>query len=168
MAKYTATHKEEKRAYDQSRKKITKKRDKERRSQPEFKVRAAELQRIRLASETDEHRQHRLAKQAERRVAHKDERHEYDLKRNQEERVAKGLPPEPNSTCRKGHPWTPENTIQEKNRRLCRTCRDQRKANESPEHKAELQQARYERERESWPEKNRIAYLKRKEHKVTG
>lgn len=127
-------------------------------NEPEFKAKRK--------AEFESHREARLASIRVYNAAHKAELSEYHRKRNEQERIAKGFPPEAGSTCRKGHPWTPENIIQETKRRLCRTCRDARRAAISPEqHAAELAR-RTERERAGWHDANQRAYARRKERLV--
>ena len=75
--------------------------------------------RERRRADHERHREERLAQMRE---------HGREIRATtRAERIAAGTYRK-TETCRRGHPWTPENTIQWSKKRLCRTCRDAARA----------------------------------------
>lgn len=149
MREYTAAHKDERRAYELTRREINRQLSAERRATetPEQRARRLEQKRV----DYEKHKEQRLAAQHE------------AYRRNHPE-------PEPATACKSGHPYVEGSFRVWRGLKECKICRaaskkayrERAKIAETPEAHAARLAKRYERERDTW----RDQYQRRKERQV--
>lgn len=153
MREYAAGRKDEKHAYDVSRREINRQLSAERRATETPEQRARRLEQ--KAADYEKHKEKRLAAQHEAyRRAHPE--------------------PEPATACKSGHPYVEGSFRVWRGLKECKICRaiskkayrERAKLAETPEaHVARLAK-RNERERDTWHDVNQRAYQRRKERQV--